>query len=108
MSEHPSLFDWKPRFGSDFDGATFEPRRDGSRLNKQLTAVYSVMEDGHWYLLSELSELAHAPEASVSARMRDLRKPKFGGHIIEREYLGNGLFRYRLKANDRRTAFAVI
>ena len=28
--------------------------------------------------------------------MRHLRKPRFGGHTIEREHLGGGLYRYKL------------
>jgi len=36
------------------------------------------------------------PEASVSARLRDLRKEKFGGHVVERRAVKRGLFEYRV------------
>jgi len=36
------------------------------------------------------------PEASVSARLLDLRKPTIGGHVIVRLYVRRGLHEYRL------------
>ena len=79
-----------------FDGCTFDESRDGSRLARQLTAVRLAMESGDWHTLAELAAVVGAPEASVSARLRDLRKPKFGGFTIEREYAGGGQWRYRM------------
>ena len=80
----------------DRDGATYERSRDLTRLNGQALAVYNVMSSGNWYTLSLLSKLADAPEASVSARLRDLRKPKFGGFDIQSRYLGCGMWQYRM------------
>jgi hypothetical protein len=80
----------------DFDGATFDPRRDKVRLGKQASRVWREMRDYQWHTLAELARLTDDPEASISARIRDLRKPKFGGHIVERENLGAGTWRYRL------------
>jgi len=42
--------------------------------------------------------MVQAPEASVSARLRDLRKAKFGGYRVERQRVreGRGLYHYRL------------
>lgn len=79
-----------------FDGQTYEHERDGSRLAEQTRAVFSVMKDGQFRTLSLLAQMTGAPEASVSARLRDLRKPRFGGHTVNRQYLGNGLFQYQL------------
>jgi hypothetical protein len=79
-----------------FDGATLEPERDGARLGQQLVAVSDLMRDGAWRTLAQISDATNCPEASVSARLRDLRKPKFGGFRVEREYVERGLFRYRV------------
>lgn len=79
-----------------FDGATFDAERDGSRLRAQLNRVLTAMRDGQWRTLAQLAESAEAPEASVSARLRDLRKPKFGGYTVERRYVSAGLFEYRV------------
>lgn len=82
-----------------FDGITYSPEHDGRRLTKQLQAVQKLMSDGRWRTLPAISRIVGAPEASVSARLRDLRKPKFGGFTVERRSQGDrtrGLFEYRL------------
>jgi hypothetical protein len=79
-----------------FDGETYSPARDGTRLAKQFNAVKTAMFDGQWHTLAELSEIAHASDAAVSARVRDLRKEKFGGYTVERLYIRNGIWAYRI------------
>lgn len=79
-----------------FDGVTFNRHRDGLRLEGQLRRVYETMADGQWRTLAELAAEVKGSEAGVSARLRDLRKPRFGAYTIEREHVGNGLWRYRL------------
>lgn len=70
---------------------------DAARLTPQLLAVYRIMRDGQWHTLSEMAEsLPGVPQQSVSARVRDLRKARFGGHTIHRESIGGGLYRYRM------------
>ena len=49
-----------------------------------------------WWTLAELAAEAQGSEAAVSARLRDLRKKRYGQHIVERKYVGNGLWAYRL------------
>lgn len=82
----------------DFDGETYDRGRDHPRLTSQLQRVQDVLVDGSWRTLDEIAVRTGAPAASVSARLRDLRKQKFGGHVIEREYLARGLFQYRMVA----------
>lgn len=76
-------------------GETFDPARDESRLNRQARDVFRIVADEEWHTLAELAERTGHPEASVSARLRDLRKVRFGAHIVERMYLGDGLHAYR-------------
>ena len=83
----------------DFDGKTYEPQHDKVRLNRQLSIVWNVMKAGHWMTLARLASLTKQPEASVSARLRDLRKDRFGSHTVERRRRGaasDGLWEYRL------------
>jgi hypothetical protein len=80
----------------DFDGQTYEPARDHTRLTTQLVDVLALMRDGQWRTLRHMSQLLIAPEASISARLRDLRKVKFGGYQVERRYLAHGLHEYRV------------
>jgi predicted Holliday junction resolvase-like endonuclease len=80
-----------------FDGRTYEPEFDHARLTGQLMRVYEFMQDGRWHTISVIVLVAGGSEAAVSARLRDLRKPKFGSHLIDRRRVGtSGLFEYRL------------
>jgi hypothetical protein len=79
------------------DGVTFDQERDGKRLQAQHARVFEVMKDGMWRSLHAIARLTGDPEASISARLRDLRKDKFGGHEVERRYVQHGLWEYRLK-----------
>lgn len=83
-----------------FDGKTYDPERDEDRLKTQLFSVWGLMRDGKWRTLEEISHAVYCPEASVSARLRDFRKRKFGGHTVERAYVSRGLFKYRLIPNE--------
>src|SRR6266446_4572717 len=66
------------------DGSTYVHERDGQRLALQHNRVLAVMRDGREHTLAEIALITRDPEASVSARLRDLRKPRFGGHNIQR------------------------
>jgi len=79
-----------------FDGETYEAKHDFDRLKGQLQRVFRIMKDGQWRSLSHLALVAGVSEASVSARLRDLRKDKFGGHQVERKRYEGGLWLYRL------------
>lgn len=83
-----------------FDGATYDEARDGERLARQMGRVRAVMGDGAWHTLPEIASLTGYPEASISARLRDLRKAKFGGHVVERRFAGHGLWQYRVVGRD--------
>jgi len=37
-----------------------------------------------WLTLDELEKLTHYPPASISAQLRHLRKPEFGGYEVEK------------------------
>lgn len=80
-----------------FEGETFGPE-DAARLGQQMLDVLTFMADNRWHGLAEISSAIAHPEASVSARLRDLRKVRFGGHTIDRRRAGsNGAsFEYRL------------
>jgi hypothetical protein len=89
-------------FGSQppqFKGATFVPERDGPRLVKQLDKVRTLMLNhaGKWWTLKAISVCTDSPEASVSARLRDInREGRTEGYRIERRYVMRGLHEYML------------
>jgi len=67
------------------------------RLKRQLVQVYEalLLDD---LTLEEISRKINAPTSSVSARIRDLRKPRFGDFRVDREHIENGLYRYMLRS----------
>lgn len=89
MSEAGNWWEMDP-----FDGETYDAERDSERLAGMLRRVQAVMADGHWHTLQELSWRTGGSEAACSARLRDLRKPKFGGHTVQRRYVHRGLWEY--------------
>lgn len=89
-----------PPGAARFDGADYVPERDDARLHGQLERVWNVMRDQAWRTLAEIEQLTGDPQASISAQLRHLRKPRFGSHQVEKVYLGDGLYRYRLIPNN--------
>lgn len=82
-----------------FDGPTYEPALDRDRLGRQLKKVLYLMADQKWRTLAEIEAALWEPQASISARLRDLRKPRNGGYTIERRRRGEaawGIFEYRM------------
>jgi hypothetical protein len=69
-AESLPLFD-DPGPAKHFGGSTYIPEFDQERLNHQSRLVYSLMIDGEWRTLEEISAGTGAPQASVSARLRD-------------------------------------
>lgn len=59
-----------------FDGDTYTHSLDCSRLSTQMARVRAVMLSGNWYTLDQLHGLTGDPHASISARIRDLRKSR--------------------------------
>ena len=82
------LTEWTPR------GKTIEPC-DIPRLSRQCQAVWNVVKGGEWFALYQIGMKSLAPEASASARLRDLRAL---GFKVERKRLkeGGGLWLYRV------------
>ena len=106
-------------FGPVFDDAT-----DRGRILTQMEVIRDVMlsaaecsgeialqsytrmwhasqinSDGGWMTLREIAELTNYGEASISAQLRHLRKPHFGGYVIEKRRRGpvtNGAWEYRI------------
>ena len=83
-----------------FGGSTIIPSRDAKRLGNQLTAVRKFVLDGNWHTLEAISLAVGAPQASVSARLRDCRRL---GLTVERKHVKNGLHLYRVINSSRKS-----
>jgi hypothetical protein len=93
-------FDPTPTFLSEpekthFDGECYDPALDQDRLTKQLGRIWALMADERWRSLPAIAAATGDPEASISAQLRHLRKPRFGSYTVERRRVGN-LYEYRV------------
>lgn len=84
-----------------FNGSNYDPIRDNNRLTGQLKRVFDLMKDGQWYTLAEIAEKTGDPPASISAQLRHLRKKRFGSHVVNKQYIGDGLWEYNLLINSK-------
>ena len=88
-------------FAPEPEGRTYEPKQDKGRLSAQHTRVVHAMQDGQWRTLAEIEAKTGDPQASISARLRDLRKPQFGAHTVARRHRTQGQYEYRLTLTPR-------
>lgn len=88
-----------------FSGADYRAPRDQDRLSTQLERVKDAMIDGQWRSLEQIADLAQAPQTSVSAQLRNLRKPEFGSWLVDRRHVDRGLYEYRLRAQTQADLF---
>jgi uncharacterized protein (DUF2132 family) len=83
-----------------FNGADYDSERDNGRLGAQLKRVFDYVSDGSWHTLENMAVNTGDPAASISAQLRHLRKKRFGSWNVERRYINNGLYEYRLKGRS--------
>ena len=67
----------------------------------QLVMIYTYIQDERWHTLRDIEDATNQPQSSISAQLRNLRKPQFGSHTIERRRHvssdpHSGLHEYRL------------
>jgi len=77
---------------------------DTDRLKRQYARIFSLMMDGRWRTLGQISGTTQDPPASVSAQLRHMRKPEFGSHTVGKRCLGRGLYEYQLQVNQMENA----
>lgn len=87
-----------------FDGPDYKPEYDDARLTGQALRIFDLMKDEKWRTLQEIQEVTGDMQASISAQLRHLRKPKFGDHLVDKRARGDrshGLFEYQLIPRER-------
>lgn len=86
-----------------FNGSDYNPKTDNARLSGQIQRIFNLMKDQKWRTLSEIEGVTKDPQASISAQLRNLRKERFGSHVVEKINIGDperGLFAYKLVPNN--------
>lgn len=95
---------------SKFDGADVQVS-DDPRLQTQLDVIRDLLllgiypkswkysrelHNGGWWSLYSISVVTRFGGASISAQLRNLRKPRFGGYTVERRRVSAGYYEYRV------------
>ncbi len=91
-----SLFDTPP--APHFNGPDYVPALDQKRLSTQNDRIRDFMLDGRFRTLQEIETALGFPQASISAQLRHLKKPRFGAYTLnKRRRKLAGLFEYQLR-----------
>ena len=78
-------------------GPAYDERLDGERLASQLHRIKLLMFDGRWRTVRDIATTIHAPEPSLQAQLRHLRKVRFGGYQVDKRRVHEtGLWEYRV------------
>lgn len=86
----------------EFVGSDYQKERDYERLKKQYQVIFDLMKDGVFRTLQQISDITSFPPASISAQLRHSRKARFGSNILNKQYCGNGLYKYQLIVNKEK------
>ena len=78
-------------------GRTVDVLEDGERISGQRQRVRDFMLSRTRYCsLKSIAKAVGDPPASVSARLRDLRKPEFGGYVVHTRRRSRGVWESRV------------
>jgi hypothetical protein len=87
-----------------FSGHHYNPKVDKARLSSQIARVLTALEErpDQWLTVVEIAAIInvpgepYAPENSIQAQIRNLRKPENGHYIIKGRYRnGTRIFEYQ-------------
>lgn len=83
----------------EFDGAFYDSYRDKDRLTAKQKELFELMKDGLYRTVPEMTQIIGGTQTGASAAIRNFRKLKFGGYLVQIRNIGKGLYQYRLDVN---------
>ncbi len=95
-----------PKVSPDDFGGPGVSQKDAKRFAGQLGLVARLMDDGRWRTLAAIAARTGSSEAGASARLRDLRKARWGSRKVDRRRCHrsgwSARYEYRLVPAGRR------
>lgn len=95
-SDQLDFEDFLKRNPPEFKGAHIDTAKDSKPLTEQMLRVYNVMKDGKARTVKAIAAITEDSETSVSAQLRNMRKPEYGSMDVRLIPQGNRLYEYRL------------
>jgi hypothetical protein len=92
-----SRYDKRPFGGDQYHD------EDEQKLRRNTDAIRELLvgHPGQWFSVAEIRRACKlSPDTEVTARLRDLRKPRWGAWAIDCERQRDGVYRYRLRVRD--------
>lgn len=84
-------------------GPAYDENIDSDRIHSQMDTIKQYMlscGSDDYKTLPEIELATHYPQASISAQLRHLLKPQFGGYVVEKRRRniasGGGTWEYRV------------
>lgn len=83
----------------EFHGADYRPEYDYKRLSNQIDRIKAYCLPREWLLVQQIARACKAPENSVQAQLRNLRKKANGAYIVERRKhpITAGLYEFKVR-----------
>ena len=80
-------------------------RKGLSKTELQRRGVLAILQRGGKFSLYDfITELGLDPLTAIDSRIRDLRKPEHGNHIIKCKPCSDGVYRYELIGENNEAA----
>ena len=81
---------------AEFDGTVKVTPKHEKKLRGHKDIVLNMLRKHGWMTPKQMERATGLSWAQINPRLRDLRKPKFGGYNIPQEPVKDGIHRYRL------------
>lgn len=103
MENQLNIFNQQTPKVYNFKGSDYIKELDHDRLSKQIERIYDLMKDGNYrtlFHIKNILELRYGtpfPESSISAQLRNLKKVRFGGYVLNKKRISGGLWEYQIR-----------
>ncbi len=94
--KHDDDDDFSPYDKAQFGAVLPDDPEIKMRAGTQRAKLFNFMSCGDFFTLEELTRGTGIQAQSIGARLRDFRKPQYGGHFVPKKMITPGVWMYRL------------
>ena len=67
-----------------------------AKIPGKMALLAAEMQKGGWWTIKDVARLLRCADTAASARIRQLRHPKYGGFILARKLVGPNVFAWKI------------